>query len=189
MRSFLAQTCLEKRQNWPYHLTSWVFKKKHFLPSRDVIICGLTIAIPIHRSLHASEPWNPQKVSKRSSWASPSGVSKKRRKSTRTLILTPFWLFFGPFGDWFWHFVDTPASEAREDPFETFGEFGARGCGDSCNMGMAIASLTKFAVWSSKGFSTSGAGCGLPRVSHGGCLRWLHYQNDWQRWVESHLCR
>ena len=36
----------------------------------------------------------------------------------------------------FRHFSDTPGGEARGDPFDTFGDLGARGCGDSCIWGL-----------------------------------------------------
>ena len=55
----------------------------------------LTMGTAVYRSVHTPEPRNPKRVPKRSSWASPPGVSKKCRKSPRTLILTPFWLVFG----------------------------------------------------------------------------------------------
>ena len=61
---------------------------------------------PIYRSLHTPEPRNPQKVSKSRSRASRPGVSKKCRKSPRTLILESFWLIFESFETFstlFWH--------------------------------------------------------------------------------------
>ena len=66
----------------------------------------VTIAIPIHRSLHTPEPRNLQKVSERSSPGLPArSVNKASQKAPN-----PF--FFGPFA-LFRHFFDTLGRETQ----------------------------------------------------------------------------
>ena len=55
-------------------------------------------------------------------------VSKKSPNTDFVVFLT---LFLGHLG-LFRHFFDTPGREAREPLWRLFGDFGARGCGDSC---------------------------------------------------------
>ena len=79
----------------------------------------VTMGTNIYRSLHTPEPRNPQKVSKRSSPASPLGVSKKYRKSPKRPENESKRCQNQCSGT-FRHFFDTPGGEAREDCFETF---------------------------------------------------------------------
>ena len=85
-------------------------------------------AIPIYRSLHTPEPRNPQKVSKRTSQASPSGVSKKSPNTDFVVFLTPFRVI--------WHFFDTfltlQAGRPGNAILRLFGDFGPRAPRDSC---------------------------------------------------------
>ena len=75
------------------------------------------IAIPIYRSLHT--PRNPQKVSKRSSQASPPGVSKKCRKSPPNTDFDAFLTLFRVL----WDFVDTFLTLQAGRPGKTFWDF------------------------------------------------------------------
>ena len=85
----------------------------------------------IYRSLHTPEPRDFQKVSKRSSWASPPGVSTKvSKKSPNTdfdALLTLFWILW----DFFRHFLTLRAGRPGKTATRLFWDFGARGCGDT----------------------------------------------------------
>ena len=105
-----------------------------WLAEKGVIsgISKFAIGAAIYRSPEAIWARNPQEVSKRCSRASRPGVSKKCRKvlnnpkkrqkdykiSVRGLLR---------------HFFDTPP---RKFFVRRFGDFGARGCGDSCMCGL-----------------------------------------------------
>ena len=81
----------------------------------------------IYRSRHTPEPRNHKKVSKRSSRASPPGVSKKCRQSPPNTDFAVSLTRFRVFWDFFDTFSTLWAGRPGEDGFETF--LGFRGSG------------------------------------------------------------
>ena len=79
----------------------------------------------IYRSLHALKPWNPRKVSPA---RSVKKVSKKSQM-TRKWVKKTTKLVFGDFLD---TFLTLRAGRPGSTFLRLFGDFGARGCRDSC---------------------------------------------------------
>ena len=87
------------------------------LPVRPCKAPVLTMGTAIYMSLHTLEPRNPQKV--------PPGVSKKCRKSPRTLIFDTFLTCFRVFWDFFDTFLTLRAGRPGKPVLRLF--FGISG--------------------------------------------------------------
>ena len=100
---------------------------------------SIAIGAAIYRSPEALWARNPQKVSKRCSRASRPRVSKKCRKKSRMTRKESKRLQNQCSGDFFGTFLTLRAGRPGNTLLRLFGDFGARGCGDSCIWGFAIA--------------------------------------------------
>ena len=107
-----------------------------FLIFAYMIISWVAIGAAVYRSFHTPEPRNPQKVSKGGSRASRPGVSKKVSKKSQMTQKRAKKTTKSVFGDFFDTFLTLRAGRPGKSFLRLFGDFGARGCGDSCIWGL-----------------------------------------------------